>query len=443
MASGRRNGVVALAPPRLTAGESSDSEPRAADYTVDLERLRCVRGAARVVPTRGRAAGTSMLVEADGCDHRTCPPAHGRLGTRGESRPTRRRRLGEVASPHHQDRPEDELVSPRVIDSPSGGKRRTAIETRSRRVVISEPTASGRTTTRYPAGTSSPPAARSEHATRNCRRRRLRMTAPPTFREMANATAGRRTPGRVILTTVSGPLRERSASRPNRRKTARSWIRSIKQTDGVGPCGGGPSRWPDRRGRTCGDGNRASWHDVVRSADRYASLELQAAMSRSIIHSFWFRESCTHVDDAGGPTRRGRRLSLTGRRRHECSPRTTPASRCPRAERTRMDAPGRPGTGKDRSSGPHPPTTHRRAGPEVRPASHRSLAPGPSESLLSEAHQTTAKLSTECGRTCGSLRGSLSINRCAQGSLEGDGASGSRRNTGLGDDSEPLGPAGQ
>ena len=109
------------------------------------------------------------------------------------------------------------------------------------------------------------------------RRMRLRTTAEPARRVMANATRGAPT-GRSgpvwsgTYTTDTGPRRAR---RPCWRRTtnvARSRMRRIRPTAGRDPCGGGPARWRGPPAWTCGAGSRASSHACGRWAGRCASL---------------------------------------------------------------------------------------------------------------------------------------------------------------------------
>jgi hypothetical protein len=99
----------------------------------------------------------------------------------------------------------------------------------------------------------------SRRITRSRRRNRLRVTAGPSARPSENATE-------VVVVEGSGHQVHQRAERRirvpscvRRRKASRPRIGPIKRKGGPGPWRGGSSGSSDRRGSTCGRGNRGAW----------------------------------------------------------------------------------------------------------------------------------------------------------------------------------------
>jgi len=127
--------------------------------------------------------------------------------------------------------------------------------------------AGGRAPMRYsPGGTS-----HAANTARSRRRSRLRWTAVPTARPMANATCGGTRSGSGTNEHHSGSVRIRTPSRRRRTKASRSRTRSIKPRDGRGPWRDGTSTRLDLHGCSCGHESRACGLGDGCLADRYAS----------------------------------------------------------------------------------------------------------------------------------------------------------------------------
>ena len=113
--------------------------------------------------------------------------------------------------------------------------------------------------TKYqPAGNWSDLASRSE---RNCRRIRLRSTAPPTFRPMAKPTWAFCREESVNIRHHSPLERTYVPSLDSREKTSRWRIRPIKPKACVGLWRDGTSKWRGRHGSSYDGESHASWHD--------------------------------------------------------------------------------------------------------------------------------------------------------------------------------------
>jgi len=108
-----------------------------------------------------------------------------------------------------------------------------------------------------------------------------RSTAPPTDFVTINPICGESSAGvrisRFACTTRSGcaartPLRTAKPNSADRliRLRAGSTARDlyVRQSENRGPCGGGTTRSPDRRGCACAAGNRAPWPAADCSAGR-------------------------------------------------------------------------------------------------------------------------------------------------------------------------------
>lgn len=135
---------------------------------------------------------------------------------------------------------------------------------------------------------------------RNCRRSRLRTTAFPTRRGIANAT-------RVIDASELGSGRKLQARGPRRTLTPparRAWkaerprIGPIRPTASPDPWPGGCAEWPGRTGWTYGRESRGSWLAYARWAGRFSSR---------------LTSSSSQTDTSGAGTTK----HLMGRRFHE------------------------------------------------------------------------------------------------------------------------------
>ena len=138
--------------------------------------------------------------------------------------------------------------------------------------------AGGRAPMRYsPGGTS-----HAANTARSRRRSRLRWTAVPTARPMANATCGGTRSGSGTNEHHSGSVRTRTPSRRRRTKASRSRTRSIKPRDGRGPWPDGTSTRLDPHGCSCVHESRACELGGGCLADTYAS-RLTPDTSRQIM----------------------------------------------------------------------------------------------------------------------------------------------------------------
>ena len=176
-------------------------------------------------------------------------------------------------------------------------------------------------------------------ATRRRRRTRLRTTAGPTARPIANATRGGEADGSGRKVHQSTPARARRPSAASRRKTSRSRMRQIKPTGGGGPCRGGPSARPGRHGCSSGDGSRASWHGVgcwvgtcaSRHPPRWHSEAVQGNRTPSLRRrdTRW-RRLREHPQARGGSRVAPTPLARSDAREHpDCGGCTTPEHRPP------------------------------------------------------------------------------------------------------------------
>jgi len=97
-----------------------------------------------------------------------------------------------------------------------------------------------------------------DSAARNRRRSRLRVTAGPLARPIANATRGGDSVGSTTYVHHRTPARTRWPSTRSRSKERRSRTRQITPRGGDGPCHDGTSAPPGRRGCSSARGSRAS-----------------------------------------------------------------------------------------------------------------------------------------------------------------------------------------
>ncbi len=134
--------------------------------------------------------------------------------------------------------------------------------------------------TMAPAGTPSA-AASSARAARRRRRMRLRTTAVPVRRPMANATRQRSTGSVGVWRMLTGPDRPRRPCSRTRRRVRRSRSGAIRRTGGPDPCCAGCAPRRARRGSTCACGTRGAWTDGGRWAGRCASLLSSAVTAAS------------------------------------------------------------------------------------------------------------------------------------------------------------------
>ncbi len=195
-----------------------------------LEGLVRVGRAGRVEPTRRWATGEGALVELDERQRATLSPGH--LGR------TDRAAALSISCRRH-------CSSSANVCSLARGVAPTSIR---------------------PGGTS-----QSRRRARRRRRSRLRCTADPVARPMANATWGGKTSGSGTNEHQSGSILVRTPSRRRRMNASRSRIRSIKPTDGCGPWRDGTSARHGRRVCSSAHGSRACALGGGCWAGRYAS----------------------------------------------------------------------------------------------------------------------------------------------------------------------------
>jgi hypothetical protein len=225
--TGLGNRIPARGSERAAPHESASSEPEAAPRAVHLERLERVARAGRGEPARRRAALGRSLVPDHGALQPAVHRSSGRLGA-----------AGGVGGWSLEFVPSPGGLGPERVFARAARGRDVELASASTAELSSshdDPPAPVRTPTRYQPGGSAPVDADADSRTRNCRRNRLRTTAGPTARPMANATRGGDADGSGRNVHHSTPARVRRPSCDNRAKTPRSRMRQIKRTACAGP----------------------------------------------------------------------------------------------------------------------------------------------------------------------------------------------------------------
>ena len=211
---------------RAASQQAASGQPQATAGAVHLERLEGIAGTGGVEPAGGGSTLPRHLVDGDQTNTRALD--HRRLSIRSS------------------------IVL--IMVANSSCVRRVAI---------------GRAPIRYSPGPMRSAAAASSGRRR--RRIRLRSTAEPKARPMANATRGGPRSGSRTTLHHRAPTSTRRPSTRRRSNDARSRIAQIRPTACGGRERGAPSGSTARRGCSSGGGTRASWRDGGCSAGRCAS----------------------------------------------------------------------------------------------------------------------------------------------------------------------------
>lgn len=219
----------------MAANQAADRQPTTSSRAVDFDRFGGIARTRRVEATRRDAARHQMLIGLDQSDEH---PGHD-----GTSSVTRR--------------------MARFICSLNSSKEACS--------------APGTAPIRYTPGGKEPARSSSVRMARSRRRNRLRTTAVPTRRPMANPTSVGSVSGWGRYLTHNGPLPTRRPRRRRESNPERPRMDRIRPKAVPGPYGGGPAERHDRRGRPCGDGNRGAWPASVHSVDRYASRQVASS----------------------------------------------------------------------------------------------------------------------------------------------------------------------
>ena len=204
-----------MAAPRVAPAETTEGQPPSAKCAVRGEGLAGIRRARGIETTGRRPARRQILV-----------PAHQPVEAPGRS--AHLRFMGGIDRAERLHDP-----GPWSLFSSSSIRLLSSAE--------ESDSAPGCTPMRYaPGGIRSGRRSRSAMIARRRRRSRLRTTAPPMRRPMANATrTGWSDPSATWLTQI-GPLRTRRPRRRSSSKVDRSRIDQIRPTAGPDPCGDGP-----------------------------------------------------------------------------------------------------------------------------------------------------------------------------------------------------------